>query len=402
MALLLMYIYNKNKVHKNGCLLTTEMRSQAVFAGISMLLSCSIAMQSKHESSTVALIVFLLGSLFTLLISYAFASVADVWYTVGSGQFQMITLDTIGMMLYFIFPAVVLHLRFLDKYGESIAFKYAVVKEYLQSIGVLSAGGVHGEDIISFSLVMTLAMISLVGIPLLNALCPIGGFLFSRAYTHGQPNTKRVALCVKLSDLPKDGDKMTCIWDTLEKKKKDGQTTAVLNIFVTLEDLMQFPTELKMIAKKGHAIELAPSNFFHEALCGLSMFQGSKSSCNLQIAHHEYCEIFGKEPNWILARSAGSIGRHPSVLRETNNLGMKVTYWSTLVQLVGDITREQKAAISSDCRDKNGGSIIYAILEDGTPSNIMPTSLCELIDAIDGYSLESLSDVARDDATMVL
>mmetsp|Transcript_13493 Transcript_13493/g.29311 ORF Transcript_13493/g.29311 Transcript_13493/m.29311 type:complete len:580 (+) Transcript_13493:41-1780(+) len=404
MTLLLMYMYNKNRSHKNGCLLTTEMKSQAIFAGISMLLSCSIVMGSNPdpEASTAAMTVFLLGSLFAVLMSYTFASVADVWYTIGSGQFQMVSLDTVGIMLYFICPAVILHLRFLDRYGESIASKCAVMKEYLQSTGILSTGDVYGEDIISFSLVMTLAMVTSVGVPLLNALCPMGGNLFSRAYTHGQPNTKKVAVCVNFSDLPKEAHKRKTILDSLEKNTYKDQTTAVLNIFVTLEDLTLFPEDLKMLAKKGHVIALTPSEF-QEAFCGLSMFEGNKASCNLQIAHHEYSEIFGKEPSWISSRSADSVGRHPSLLREASDLGMKIAYWSTLVQLTGGkLTNEQKDAINSDCADKNGGSIIFVTLEKAVSSNAMQTSLSELINTLDGYSMESLSDVAKDEATMVL
>lgn len=284
-ALVLMHAYGKHRAHKNGDLLTGEMKSQAVFAGMSILLSCSIIMESNPGASK-DLVVFLLGSLFVILISHTFASVADTWYTVGSGQFQMCSLDAAGMMFYFMCPVVILHLRFLDKYGESIGSKSTLLKEYLQSSGVLSVpvGDGSEADVISFSLVMTLAMITAVGVPLLNALCPMGGYLFSRAYTHGQPNTKKVALCVNFSTLPRDSNERIQIWKSLEKKKTNSQkVSAVLNIFVTLEDLTLFSTELKSMAEKGHTIALAPSEF-HETLCGLSLFQGTKSSCNIENA----------------------------------------------------------------------------------------------------------------------
>ncbi|KAL7539207.1 hypothetical protein ACHAXR_009722 [Thalassiosira sp. AJA248-18] len=401
-TLVLMKIYNKNRPHKyHGYLLTPEMKSHAMFSGISMLLSCSIMVESNPDASHM-LVVFLLGSLFVLLMSYSFAFVADVWYTVGSGQFQMVSLDTAGIFVYFVCPAVILYLRFLDQYGEPIASKFAVLKEYLQSTNVLLAGDRYGEDMASFSLVMTLVMITLVGVPLLNALCPMGGYLFSRAYTHGQPNTKKVALCINFSDLPRDADNRILIWKSLEQKKMGDQTTAVLNIFVTLEDLMLFRAELKLIGQKGHAIALAPSEF-QEPFCGLSMFQGNKSSCNLEIAHYEYSEIFGKEPSWMLAKSSDSIGRHPSCLRVANDLGVKIAYWSTMVQLTGDkLSNEQKSSISGECLEHDGGSIIYITLEKGVSSNSTSTSLCGVIDTLDGFSLESLSDVARDDTTMVL
>lgn len=399
-----MHAYAKHRAHKNGNLLTCEMKSQAVFAGISILLSCSIVMESKPGASNL-LVVFLLGSLFVILMSHTFASVADSWYAVGSGQFQMCSLDAAGMMFYVLCPVVILHLRFLDKYGESIGSKSALLKEYLQSSGVLSVpvGDGYEADVISFSLVMTLAMITAVGVPLLNALCPMGGYLFSRAYIHGQPNTKKVALCVNFSVLPRDANERIQIWKSLEKKKSNGQkVSAVLNIFVTLEDLTLFSTELMSMAEKGHTIALAPSEF-QATLCGLSLFQGIKSSCNIEIAQIKYSEVFGKEPSWLFSKSAESIGRNPIFLRKASDLGMKVAYWSTLVQLNGNrLSSEQKRVISEDCSDKNGGSIIHVMLQQGVSPSGMSTLLCEVIDVIDGFSLESLSVVAKDDASMIL
>jgi len=358
-------------------------------------------MELKPEASK-ALVVFLLGSLFVLLVTYAFASVADTWYTVGSGQFQMVSLDTAGMMLFVMCPVVVLHLRFLDKYGDSIASKSAMLKEYLQSTGVLSDGDVYGGDIISFSLVMTLAMITSVGVPLLNALSPVGGYLFSRAYTHGQPNTKKVAMCVNFSDLPKDAGKIVQILNSLEKKKADGLTTGVLNTFVTLEDLKQFPTELKSMAEKGHAISLAPSEF-QGTFCGLSLFQWNKASREIESARREYSKTFGKEPSWLFSKSADNIGRHPSLLRGASDFGMKVAYWSTLVQLTGNrLTSDQKRIIGGDCSDKKGGSVIYVTFEQGVSPSSISTLLGEVVDLLDGFNIESLSDVAKDDASMIL
>ena len=392
-----MYMYNKHKAHKHGCLLTLEMKSQSVFAGIAILLSCCVAVEKNPGTSIIAMTVFLLGSVFTILMSVMFASVADVWYAVGSGQFQMVSLDTAGIMIYFICPAVILYLRFLDKYGDTIALK---LKTYLESTGIFSSVVGSGDDVISLCLVLSLAMVTVVGVPLLNALCPMGGYLLSRAYTHGQPNTKKVALCVDYADLPKGKDaKLRLeIWEALEKKN------AVLNIYVTLEELTLFPVQLKLLADKGHVIQLAPTEFEEEAFNGWSMFQGNKSSCNLQIAHYEYTELFGEEPKWLLSRSVDSIGRHPTLLSEARELGMKVVYWSTLVQLMGDtLTKKQLTAVQGDITDKNGGSIVYIKLGKGISARCLAAPLCEVINKLDDqYSLESLSDVAKDEVKMVL
>jgi len=399
-TLLLMYLYHRNRAHKHGCLLTSEMKSQSVFTGIAILLSCSIALESPTESTASIMTVFLLGSLFTLLISYSFAAVSDVWYTVGSGQFQMTSLDTAGIWIYFICPAVILYFRFIDKYGEIIAW---IMKQELSVLPLV----VSDEDVVSLSLVLSLAMITAVGVPLLNSLCPMGGYLFSRAYTHGQPNTKKIALCANFSDLLKaTGNKRTSIWKALEKKKVGDQTTAILNIYVTLEELTLYPTQIQLMVDKGHFIALVPTEFEEEereSFCGLSMFQGNTSSCNLHFAQFEYTELFGEEPTWVLSKSADSIGRHPSLFRVSRDLGLKVAYWSTYLQLTGDkLSSEQKSILKEDCSDKNGGSIIYITIEKGCPTNSISTRLCEVVDSLDGYTLESLSNVAKDDAKMIL
>eukprot|EP00584_Thalassiosira_punctigera_P008537 CAMPEP_0172534322 /NCGR_PEP_ID=MMETSP1067-20121228/6724_1 /TAXON_ID=265564 ORGANISM="Thalassiosira punctigera, Strain Tpunct2005C2" /NCGR_SAMPLE_ID=MMETSP1067 /ASSEMBLY_ACC=CAM_ASM_000444 /LENGTH=653 /DNA_ID=CAMNT_0013319099 /DNA_START=94 /DNA_END=2055 /DNA_ORIENTATION=+ len=405
LTLLLMHVYSKYRVHPNGNLLTSETKSQVVFAGISMLLSCSIIMESESKTeASKALVFFLLGSLFALLFGLIFAFVGDAWYSIGSGQFQMVSLDTIGIMFYVISPIVVLSYRLFDKYGESIASQSALLKGYVQSTGFLS-GDAYGGELISFSLVMTLATITAVGVPLLNTLSPMGGYLFSRAYTHGQPATKKVALCVNYSDLPKGAKQRDDILNCLEKKKTDGQTTAVLNVFVTLEDLKQFSTELKLIADKGHAIALAPSvDDGEKKICGLSLFRGSKASCKLESARSEYSKVFGKKPSWVFANSVDSNGRHPSLLHTASDLGMRVAYWSTLVRLTGGgaLTGEQKMAVSKDCSDKDGGSIIYVTLEQGVSSSTTSALICELIDAQDGFILQSLSEVVRDDFNLIL
>ncbi len=420
-TMVLMHTYYINRAHTHGCLLTCEMKSQSIFVGISMLLSCSIAiiMDRSNISAVETMIVFLLGSLITILFGYIFACVADVWYAVGSGQFLMISLDTAGMMMFFICPLIVLLLRFLDKYGKSIASWAGVFREYyVQSVPkiLLSRIGHTGdEDILPIGLVILLVVVtSVIGVPLLNALCPMGGYLFSRAYTHGQPYTKRVALCVNYSDLSKDDE----LWDVLlKKKKKEGGdnsiSAAVLNIYVTLEELTLYRNELQAIAKRGHCIALSPTDF-DEPYSGPSLFSGNKSTCNLQIAHYEYTELFGVEPTWLLSRSAGSSGRHPATLCEARNLGMKVVYWSTLIQLMTGgrgLSTYQQNAIRDDCSDKNGGSIIYLTFEKGTSSSLLPSNvnlitpnmLSKVIDSIgERYSMESLSNVAKDDADMVL
>lgn len=391
-TLALMHYYNKNRAHKHGNLLTSEMKSHAVFVANAIILSASL--MTQDEPFLMVIVVFLLGSMFALLMSLFFASVADSWYAVGSGQFQMVSLDSLGMMVYFFWPAVIIYFRFVDKYGDYIGGKSIVAFGYLKSMGLLTDSPLRsGDDIFSFSFVIMLVIITAVGVPTLNALCPMGGYLYSRAYTHGQPNTKKVALCISYSDLPKD---RTTLWAILADKKKESQTTAVLNIFVTLENLKMHPSELKLIAAKGHKLSLEPTEFL-----GLSLFQKTAATCNIEFAQYEYTEVMGEAPAWLLAKSVDTIGRHPSLFHKASDLGMKVAYWSTLVKVAsGKLTSQQKDDIVDDCQDKNGGSIIYITTDNSTSTTT--AALCEVVSMLDEFTFESLSDVARDDPTMVL
>jgi len=391
-TLALMHYYNKNRAHKHGYLLTSEMKSHAVFVANAIILSASL--MTQDEPFYMVIVVFLLGSMFALLMSLFFAGVADSWYTVGSGQFQMVSLDSVGMMVYFFWPAIIIYFRFVDKYGDYIGGKSITAFGYLKSMGLLTDSPLKsGDDIFSFSFVIMLAIITAVGVPLFNALCPLGGYLYSRAYTHGQPNTKQVALCISYSDLPKD---RTTLWAILADKKKEDQATAVLNIFVTLEDLKMHPSELKLIAAKGHKLSLEPTEFI-----GLSLFQKTAATCNIEFAHYEYTEVLGEAPAWLLAKSVDAIGRHPSLFHKASDLGMKVVYWSTLVKVAsGKLTSQQKDVIIGDCQDKNGGSIIYVTSDNSTSNTTAP--LCEVVGMLDEFTFESLSSVARDDPTMVL
>lgn len=390
-TLVLIHSYNKYRAHKHGNLLTSEMKSHAVAATISIILSCSLVLQQHDDEYTIKLIVLLLGALFTILMSVFFAAVADVWYVVGSGQFQMASLDTAGMMLYFILPAVVLFFRFLGMYGESVGSRVSNLMAYVvKSVGI---SAVDGDNGISSSFVLSLAMLVSVSVPILNALCPMGGYLFSRAYTHGQPNTKKVALCANFSDLESGENDL---WEYLSQRKDEGEYTAVLNVYVTLNDLQSFPEAVKELAKKGHHVALAPSDPSGE----LSLFQGSEAANYVESIVNEYRKVIGTEPSWIAA-----YGRHPAMLGKATEFGIKVAYWSTLVQVGGDmLSVEQQDDISSDVADKNGGSIVHVTLGKDGSNEFLSASLLAIVNDLSskGFTFESLLDVARDDATMIL
>jgi hypothetical protein len=208
---------------------------------------------------------------------------------------------------------------------------------------------------------------------------------------HGQPNTKKVALCVNLSDV-EGGD--SNIFKSIEAKK------SVLNIFVTLEDLQSSPKRLKELLSNGHHLVITPSE---NSGWGLSLFQGQRASCSIERAFNEYLSSFGEAPSWCLSRSTDSLGRHPAFLRKAHNLGMKVAYWSTLVQVERlNLSEDQKSSIVKDVMDKNGGSIIYFTLGDGASKDGLTTAVLRIVDELREFSMCSLSEVVRDDATMAL
>ena len=382
MALLLMHMYHKNRAHKHGSLLASEMKSEAVFAGVAILMSCVIV-HGNPNTSLIVLASFLLGSMFTLLMSCMFGATADVWNAVGTGQWQMVSLDTLGLMVYFICPAVVLYLRFLVKYGKLVATYASSGRDMLQSTGLLNTGGLDGKEMLPLSLVMSLAAITAVGVPLFNSLCPLGGYLFCRAYTHGQPNTKKIAICIFFKEMPKDGVKVINLCRELAKRN------ALLNVLVTLEELTMYPAELKLVMQKGHALVLAPSNY-DERYRGLGILKSGKTSCNLQISHHEYEAMLGEAPKWALAKSSDT--RHPSFLHEARNLGLKVIYWSTM--------SSDKRIILKDCQDKNGGSIV--LFQPPLAGDGLWPLLAEVLDSLDEFTIESLNAVVKDDAEMKL
>lgn len=296
----------------------------------------------------------------------------------------MVSLDTAGMMAYFILPVMVLYFRFLERYGERIGENIAtLVDRGLILVGMSGLEGSGNKD----NLVLILSITTAVGVPLLSALCPMGGYLFSRAYTHGQPNTKKVALCVKLSDLAKED---TDLWKSLE------ETKSVLNILVTLEDLQSRQNDLKKLAKKGHHIAIA-SNENSGSFTRLNLFQGSSALNNIEKTFDEYSQVLGQTASWAFSTSL--FGRHPAYLRKAHDLGMKVAYWSTLLQLDGvKLSEEQKRLIVGDVIHKNGGSIIYVTASEGSVS----TALKNIVGGLGDFTIEALPDVVREDATMTL
>ena len=319
--------------------------------------------------------------------STTLAAIADVWYPIGSGQFQMICLDTIGMMIYFMVPATLLGMRFVSRYGEDLGSAW---REIVGSFVHLNLGmnnlGNHGDNLVGI-----LSLTTAIGAAVINVLCPMGGYLFARSYTHGQPNTKKVAVCVQYSHLEGVTESY---FKALEAKK------VVLNIFVTFKDIESNSEKLKELDKKGHHIALASSRTLG-SFTGLSFMQTKNVRSSIETACNEYNNLFGTDSTWVLADSA--ISRHPAYLRKAHDLGMKVAYWSTLVEVNGsNLSEEQKALVMDDVIDKNGGSVVYVTSKNEALKGSISTAVTTIVNALDGFSIESLSQVVKDDTPMIL
>jgi acetoin utilization deacetylase AcuC-like enzyme len=56
----------------------------------------------------------------------------------------------------------------------------------------------------------------------------------------------------------------------------------------------------------------------------------------------------------------------------------------------------------SDVNGKNGGNIIYITSAGGYRKESVPSAVLAIVNALEGYSIESLSQVIKDDKTMAL
>ncbi len=338
------------------------------------------------------------------------------------------------MILYFILPAVVIYFRFLEKYGDTLQSIMGILRERVVGSILGSLDMEHTTAALIF--IGALSAIHAVGVPLLNSLCPLGGYLYSRSYIHGRPNTKKVALCFKFADIPRGESyllkflkEMNSACDTYEDEadklsvttgngvatEDDDTPNVVLNILVTKSEIEKYPTQLKELVKRGHEMVLSAASMSSGVQ---NFFQGNKAVAELKNAYGIYSNLIGEPPKWYFASSSDGMGRHPTLLHETSNLGMKVAYWSTMVSVNGwNLGADQLYSLKSDVRDTNGGSIIYVTLSEQMKANVKrgegadesgltSSVICQIVHSLrtgeNNFSFEALSTVVKDDATMVL
>lgn len=234
------------------------------------------------------------------------------------------------------------------------------------------------EELHNISIIFMMTIAIIIGIPLLNNLCPLCGHLYGKVYTHGQPNTKKFALCVLFCDLfnnktsDKDRDLLWKILHGYQQTRADKNTktskknktlvktivknqsnnSTALNIFITLNDLEKYPAIIRDLVEMGHFVGLTLSTI------------ASTYHYNTLIhkSREKFVEVTGNPPLWIKAISHPSSNAiwTPSTFRNCRDLGMRVAFCSTYIEVSQEcLSSTQVNSIVNDIIDKRGGSFIY-------------------------------------------
>eukprot|EP00540_Astrosyne_radiata_P004100 CAMPEP_0116834752 /NCGR_PEP_ID=MMETSP0418-20121206/7161_1 /TAXON_ID=1158023 /ORGANISM="Astrosyne radiata, Strain 13vi08-1A" /LENGTH=505 /DNA_ID=CAMNT_0004464337 /DNA_START=38 /DNA_END=1555 /DNA_ORIENTATION=+ len=330
--LMLLGLWFMNRSHKyQGSLTLPGDVGTAVATGMALLWGTSL----QGPPITVA---WLLGSCTCSLLWCSFGAVADVWYTVGTGQFWMVTLDTASVWIYIGSPGLVLMALFQQKYGSAAHSTLVSMSKLVVGDDNLLEPETH-----EIAVCVLLALCTVVGIPLLNAYCPVGAYLFGRVYTHGQQGTKKVALLVPFKQEIK---KVLSQWS----KQK-----VWVNILIKAADLQD--EDLQKSIKAGHGTVVVGSDI-ESAVLALHPVQPSP-------------------PEWYIGIK----------VRQATKQNLKVCYWSSILS---------EASIK-EVEEQNGGSIIFARTSTPTEMEKFTEEACSK-----GYSFCPLSEVARDAPPMTL
>ena len=384
-------LYYRNRSHKHGNLIIqTDQRGMAVVAAIALAYTAQYA-QITTEVASVFLPI-LVGSVVTTLLCLVFASVADAWDAVGSGQFQMISLDTAAILGTVVAPLLVLASIASDKYGETVSETVARMLQKCISEEFIKQQGRPPERAKVSGLFLLLALATMVGVPLANMLSPLGAYLMSKAYTNGQPRTRRVGLCVHLKDLL--GESKEKVDETINHlmTRFTADKKPALNFFVTADELRLFPDIIRKLRSEGHAFGICSSTV-----------EG------ITEAYEVYVEVLKISPQWYHVGSQGGASRGPDALKTARDLELKVAFWSTHM---GVTSREvlfnmDLPHLRDDVAATCGGSFIY-LTDDWKDSDAMMAAIETIVQdlGVDSpdikYSFSALSNVAKEDSPMIL
>jgi hypothetical protein len=383
-TLVLCGLYYHNRSFKHGNLMI-----QAESRGIAVATALAFAWTVQHAIGQNVASIFLpilVGSAVTTLLSVVFCSVAHVWDAVGSGQFQMLSLDTAAMLIYVVAPLFFLASLASDKYGERVSrMLSAIIKSQL--------GGsyVHNperppEQPTTSGLFLLLALATVIGVPLVNMLSPLGAYVIAIAYTRGQSRTRRVALCIQFKDLlteskEKMGESVKSLVNITKEKH-------VLNIFVTAQELRLYPETIAELQSAQHVIGICSST-----VDGISD------------AYNEYVELLKMEPQWYHVGSQGGVSAGPDALKTAVDLNLKVSFWSTHIA-VGSREALLNVDLPDLCDDVSstmGGNIIH-ISDTWDDVESLVSAIDTIVQELGTnseikYSFAALSDVVMEDAT---
>lgn len=344
---LVLFKYFQKRAHKHGNLTVNQSGSSVVVGFTIIYITLQFA---PDTTSAMNLMPFLLGTAVSTGFIAFFAGVADVWHVIGTGQFQMVSLDTAGIVFYFVLPLVVLALRFVDKYGNFLQQQFSIISELILQVFdpiLLKIPFKLDAYETLLSLMLNILMITVIGVPLVNSLCPVSGYLFGQVYVHGNPSTKRVAICMHYSSLYGSDiaetarEKIFQILNTWKKGEHKYVSNGVLNILVSVSELESYGEILKNLSSMGHEIVLT---------------LGTNESCSsLSTTYMKFEKILGRKPLWYHT-GIDSKGRSPCCFLAAKKLGMRSVMWSLCLNSNTPLVRQ---ILSNEMKMHNGGMFVY-------------------------------------------
>lgn len=389
-TLVLAGLYFRNRLHRHGNLIIEpSQQGMVVVSALAFAYTAQYAQINKHVASV--FLPFLVGSAITTLLGLAFASVADAWEAVGSGQFQMISLDTAALLVYVVAPVLVLASIACNKYGEIV---YQTTRVLLQNSFItddfISQQERPPEQVMISGLYILLSLATCIGMAVINMLCPLNAYLSCRAYLNGQLSTRKVALCVHFKSILGDSDeaRMKENADFYSSNKK----FQVLNVFVTADELRLYSDAIRKLRTAGHSI----------GIC-------SNTVKGIAQAYDEYEKLFKAKPLWYHVGSS-SDGRRPAMLKAADSLSLKVAFWSTHIGVTSRQVLLHKGLIDlrRDVARNGGGSFVYLTNDWNDAREFLLALEALVLDLgsdsreVKKFTFAALSDVAKEDPPMTL
>lgn len=386
-TLILSGLYYLNRPNKHGNLIIQDyQQGMTVITALAFAFTAQYAQVNQQVSAV--FLAILVGSSVTTLLSLVFASVSSAWDAVGSGQFQMISLDTTALLAYVAAPVLVLSSIACNKYGDAVRQAVGGLLRDCVSKEFIERQERPPEQVMISGLFLLLSVATMIGISLINMQCPLGAYLLSKAYTNGQPRTRQLAISLYFEDLLCESKEKTDeIIGRLVKRAAPEKKT-VLNIFVTTDNLRLFPDTIRKLQSAGHAFGICSSN-----------------SEGISKAYEPFVEILKTEPLWYHVGSTETSSRGPDVLKTASELNLKVAFWSTHIGVTSRemLLNQDLPNLREDVAATRGGSFIY-LTDEWSDSEAVVAAIDSIVQDLeaDGYSFSALSNVAREDSAMTL